>query len=82
MGPYPLAKATILNTVTHELITVMYNPEEYKLDQGNTFAEIGIPGLDAPPMQYVRGKAAHPERWSCSSTPTRGGRRARAHQRS
>jgi hypothetical protein len=35
----------------------MYNPEEYRLDQGNTFAEVGIPGLDAPPIQYVRGKA-------------------------
>ncbi len=57
MGPYPLAKATILNTVTHELITVMYNPEEYKLDHGNNFAEVGTPGLDAPPIQYVRGKA-------------------------
>jgi hypothetical protein len=35
----------------------MYNPEELKIDQGNTFAEVGIPGLNAPPVQYVRGKA-------------------------
>ena len=35
----------------------MYNPEELKLEQGNTFAEVGIPGLNAPPVQYVRGKA-------------------------
>jgi nucleoid-associated protein YgaU len=52
-----LAKATIINTVTNEKITVMYNPEEFKLDQGNTFAEIGIPGLNAPPIQYVRGRS-------------------------
>src|SRR5262249_41877760 len=52
-----LAKATILNTVANERIPVMYNPEEFKLDQGNNFAEVGIPGLDAPPVQYVRGKA-------------------------
>lgn len=52
-----VAKATILNTVTNERIPVMYNPEEFKLDQGNNFAEVGIPGLDAPPIQYVRGKA-------------------------
>jgi hypothetical protein len=52
-----LAKATILNTVTGEAFAVMYNPEELTLEQGNNFAEIGIPGLDAPPTQYVRGKA-------------------------
>ena len=52
-----LSKAAILNTITSERITVMYNPEEIKLDQGNSFAEVGIPGLDAPPVQYVRGKA-------------------------
>jgi hypothetical protein len=52
-----LAKALIVNTTTGETFAVMYNPEELKLEQGNTFAEVGIPGLDAPPMQYVRGKA-------------------------
>lgn len=52
-----LAKATILNTATGEAFAVMYNPEELTLEQGNTFAEVGIPGLDAPPTQYVRGKA-------------------------
>jgi nucleoid-associated protein YgaU len=52
-----LAKAAILNTVTGERIPVLYNPEEYRLEQGNNFAEVGIPGLAAPPLQYVRGKA-------------------------
>lgn len=52
-----LAKAVIINTHTTERIPVMYNPEEYRLEQGNDFAEVGIPGLDAPPLQYVRGKA-------------------------
>jgi len=52
-----LAKAFIVNTHTGERIPVMYNPEEYRLEQGNNFAEVGIPGLDAPPIQYVRGKA-------------------------
>jgi nucleoid-associated protein YgaU len=52
-----LAKATILNTFTGESFRVMYNPEELKLEQGNTFAEVGIPGLGTPPVQYVRGKA-------------------------
>jgi nucleoid-associated protein YgaU len=52
-----LAKATIINTFTREPHSVMYNPEEMKLEQGNTFAEVGIPGLGTPPVQYVRGKA-------------------------
>ena len=52
-----LAKALIINTDTRESFPVMYNPEELKLEQGNTFAEVGIPGLNSPPIQYVRGKA-------------------------
>jgi hypothetical protein len=51
-----LSKAVIQNTVTGERIQVMYNPEEFKVEQGNSFAEIGIPGLNTPPLQYVRGK--------------------------
>lgn len=51
------AKATIINTVTNDKIAVMYNPEEFKLEQGNNFAEVGIPGRNAPPIQYVRGKS-------------------------
>ena len=50
-----LDKATITNLQTGEQIPVMFNPEEYSLDLGNTFAEIGIPGLKTPPIQYVRG---------------------------
>jgi nucleoid-associated protein YgaU len=50
-----LEKAIIKNTQTGEDIKVQYNPEEYSLDLGNTFAEIGIPGLQASPIQYVRG---------------------------
>ncbi|XHS77622.1 peptigoglycan-binding protein LysM [Burkholderiaceae bacterium UC74_6] len=52
-----LAKATITNTTTAERFQVMYNPDELRLEQGNNFAEVGIPGLNAPPLQYVRGKA-------------------------
>jgi hypothetical protein len=51
-----LSKAVIINTNTGQRIPVMYNPEQFTLDQGNDFAEVGIPGLSAPPVQYVRGK--------------------------
>ncbi|MCB0165985.1 MAG: LysM peptidoglycan-binding domain-containing protein [Anaerolineae bacterium] len=54
-----LEKATITNLNTREAIPVLFNPEEYSLDVGNTFAEIGIPGLKTPPIQYVRGNLRH-----------------------
>lgn len=52
-----LEKATIIVMETNQRIAVMFNPEEYSLDVGNTFAEIGIPGLKTPPIQYVRGNS-------------------------
>ncbi|MEV6824479.1 LysM peptidoglycan-binding domain-containing protein [Amycolatopsis sp. NPDC051102] len=36
-------------------IPLRFNPTDYKLSKANTFAEITIPGLDTPPLQYVRG---------------------------
>jgi hypothetical protein len=36
-------------------IPLRFNPTDYKLSKTNTFAEITIPGLEAPPLQYVRG---------------------------
>jgi nucleoid-associated protein YgaU len=38
-------------------IHLHFNPAEYKLVKENTFAEIPIPGLVSPPLQYVRGGA-------------------------
>ncbi len=52
-----IEKATITNLQTGDVIPVMFNPEEYSLDGGNTFAEISIPGLKTPPIQYIRGNA-------------------------
>ena len=36
-------------------IPVQFNPTEYQLQKQNTFAEIPIPGLETPPIQYIRG---------------------------
>src|SRR5438093_9242793 len=52
-----LEKATITKLRSNEQITVMFNPADYSFDVANTFAEIGIPGLRTPPIQYVRGNA-------------------------
>lgn len=50
-----LEKATITNTVTGEKIAVMFNPEEYTLQRENNFAQIAVPGLSAPIIQFVHG---------------------------
>jgi hypothetical protein len=44
-------------TVPDPLIPFRFNPTEYQLQKGNNFAEIGIPGLESPPIQFVRGSA-------------------------
>lgn len=36
-------------------IPVLFNPTQYSLDMGNQIAEIGIPGLGSPILQFVRG---------------------------
>ena len=38
-------------------IPLRFNPSEYQLQKTNNFAEIGIPGLESPPIQFVRGAA-------------------------
>jgi nucleoid-associated protein YgaU len=38
-------------------IKALFNPERYTLNKAVQFAEIAIPGLDAPVVQFVRGQA-------------------------
>jgi hypothetical protein len=37
-------------------ITVQFNPAEYTLAKGAQIAEINIPGIDSPILQFVRGQ--------------------------
>jgi nucleoid-associated protein YgaU len=37
-------------------ITVQFNPAEYSMAKGAQIAEIAIPGIDSPILQFVRGK--------------------------
>jgi hypothetical protein len=39
------------------IIPLHFNPAEYQLKKAQTFAEIAIPGLSSPPLQWVRGGA-------------------------
>jgi hypothetical protein len=55
----PLAKATLTaeySTGALEIFDVQYNPTEFSLDKGVQLAEIAIPGLDSPLLQFVRGQ--------------------------
>jgi nucleoid-associated protein YgaU len=40
---------------TDEVVSFCFNPTEFQIQKANTFAEIPIPGLDVPPIQFVRG---------------------------
>src|SRR5262249_5882796 len=39
------------------VIPLCFNPAEYQLQKSNSFADIAIPGLESPPIQFVRGDA-------------------------
>jgi LysM repeat protein len=43
--------------VPDPVIPLCFNPTEYQLQKTNTFAEIPIPGLESPPIQFIRGAA-------------------------
>ncbi len=36
-------------------IDVLFNPTQYGIDKANQIAEAGVPGLESPILQYVRG---------------------------
>src|ERR1700722_12494756 len=38
-------------------LRVNYNPTEYTLSKGAQFAEVQIPGLDSPILQFVHGQS-------------------------
>jgi hypothetical protein len=49
------AHLEILRPAGQERIPLCFNPTEYQLSKANMFAEIPIPGLETPLIQYVRG---------------------------
>jgi LysM repeat protein len=51
----PLERIQILNEQTGESFHVMFNPEEYSLNQDNNYASQAIPGLQSPLLQFVNG---------------------------
>ena len=51
-GTFPIPK----DLTSPDPITVLFNPERYSVNKGVQIAEIGIPGLDSPVLQFVRGQ--------------------------
>ncbi len=43
--------------VPDNVIDFRFNPTEYQLQKSNNFSEIPIPGLESPPIQFVRGSS-------------------------
>lgn len=43
--------------VPDPIVPLHFNPTEYQVAKSNNFAEIAIPGLESPPLQFVRGGA-------------------------
>jgi len=52
-----LEKATLTNTVSGERIPVMFNPEDYTLNKDINYAQVGVPGLSSPILQFVHGNS-------------------------
>lgn len=52
-----LVKATVENRSQpdSEPVTVLFNPTEYGIDRGVSYAEMAVPGLSMPLLQFVRG---------------------------
>ncbi|AWB22775.1 LysM domain-containing protein [Methylobacterium currus] len=50
-----LVKATITTEHSGAVFSVMFNPEEYAVNQDNTFASQSIPGLSGPVIQFAHG---------------------------
>jgi hypothetical protein len=50
-----LAKLQITVVHTEESFSVQFNPEEYSVNQANTFASQPVPGLSGPLVQFVAG---------------------------
>lgn len=57
LGLVPARLEILTPKVPNPIIPLRFNPSEYQIQKSNNFAEIGIPGLESPPIQFVRGSA-------------------------
>ena len=54
-----LVKARIENRSAPDrpAVEVLFNPSEYGIDRGANYAEMAVPGLQLPLLQFVRGES-------------------------
>jgi hypothetical protein len=54
-----LAKAKLWNVSVDNptSVDVMFNPTDYGIDRGASYAELDVPGLGTPILQFIRGEA-------------------------
>jgi hypothetical protein len=50
-------RAATITPLGKTAIQVIFNPTQYQVTESNQFAEVSIPGVSAPPLQFVRGNA-------------------------
>jgi hypothetical protein len=55
----PLQKARLVNVSVSppQWVDVLFNPTEYGIDRGASYADLPVPGLETPILQFVRGEA-------------------------
>ncbi|HXU30950.1 MAG TPA: LysM domain-containing protein [Thermoanaerobaculia bacterium] len=47
----------LIPRVADPIIPLRFNPTDYKIEKKNQFAEIAVPGLESPAIQFVRGES-------------------------
>ena len=52
-----LATVTNVSKARSPAVKVQFNPTEYGIDRGSSYAELQVPGLRTPLLQFVRGEA-------------------------
>jgi hypothetical protein len=56
-GPAKAVLVIVRPEDNNPVVKLCFNPTEYQLQKSNNFAEIPIPGLESPPIQFIRGSA-------------------------
>ena len=55
---WPFTHATIKNLSKNgPEVAVKFNPTEYSISRNMSYAEVQVPGLETPLLQFVRGEA-------------------------
>jgi Contractile injection system tube protein/LysM domain len=54
-APRPPARLAFITPAGHDPICIQFYPTQYSIDKSNQIAEIAVPGLSAPILQYVNG---------------------------